>query len=89
MKSFGKEPAFIGQINTGQNQRLDVYLRTVKMDRLLTFTPIDTSGEEARRGYGGLIIDVSQLPHLQTLVMNAMARARLDGPLDQKAAHAL
>ena len=83
---MNREPVFIGQINLAQNQRIDLELRTVKTERQLTFTPVDTCGEEPRRGHGGIVLNVSQIPQLRALLMNALSRALIDGPLNQKAA---
>jgi hypothetical protein len=51
--------------------------------RMLVFTSIDSSGDEPRRGNSGLMIEVGKNPHLQTMIMNAHARALIDGPLTE------
>jgi hypothetical protein len=75
------DSAFIGQFQAGPQQRVEVWLRKVRGGRLLVFEVIDSSGDETRRGNGGMTLEVGQIPHLQTMIMNAHARALIDGPL--------
>jgi len=77
-----REPSvFIGQFQLGSQERAEVSLRKVNGVRMLVFTTIDSFGGEPRRGNGGLTLEVTQIPHLQTLLMNAKVRALIDGPL--------
>lgn len=73
--------AFIGQFEAGVHERVEVWLRKIGTTRKLVFTVIDSSGSQPARGSGGLSLEVSQIPQLQTMIMNAHARALIDGPI--------
>jgi hypothetical protein len=73
--------AFIGQFQSGPRERVEVWLHKINGARMLVFTTIDSSGGEPRRGNGGLTLEVGQIPHLQAMIMNAHARALVDGPI--------
>jgi hypothetical protein len=72
---------FIGQFQLGSQERAEVSLRKVNGMRMLVFTTVDSLRGEPSRGNGGLTVEVAQIPHLQTILMNAKVRALIDGPL--------
>lgn len=73
--------AFIGQFQAGPHERVEVWLRKIKGARMLVFEIIDSAGSHRARGSGGFSLEVSQIPQLQTLIMNAHTRALIDGAL--------
>jgi hypothetical protein len=75
---MANESAFIGQFQSGPRERVEVWLRKISGARMLVFTTIDSSGDESRRGNGGLTLEVGQIPHLETMIRNAHARALMD-----------
>ena len=75
------EEAFIGQFPAGLDERVEVWLRKIDGARMLVFTVSGSSDGQPVRGGAGLMLEVAQIPHLQTMILNAHARALVDGPL--------
>lgn len=85
MAHIKTDEAFIGQFQSSC-ARVEVWLRKITGARMLVFTVIESAGNQSTRGGGGLTIEVSQIPHLQTMIMNAYARALIDGPITDQVA---
>lgn len=76
--------AFIGQLQTSPSERVEIWLRKIGTSRKLVFTVIDSFASQPNRGAGGLILDVSQIPELQNMIVNAHSRALVDGPISRQ-----
>ena len=70
-------PVFIGQFQLASQETAEVSLRKTNGVRTLVFSTINPIRGEPT----GFAVELAQIPHLQTILMNAHARALIDGPI--------